>query len=214
MTCLGLFILVNSCHWYPSTHVLICCWPIDLSSWSCRRTSLRVCYCWLLCRSILKSVMVAVIVIGIVVVVLGCVGLVWWLVECCGWLSVGGWNGGWIISLLICCVNKSRDLKPVNNPWKPWNPWPVPAEPLPARRGVGVRRVRVRVGPGYPRVTRGIPYFTEGASTNPKMKNVLWSSCLALMDRTKSQKSTKNILQLPWIYPVPLTSSQFFTHRK
>ena len=31
-------------------------------------------------------------------------------------------------------------------------------KPLPARRGVGVWRIRVRVGLGYPMVTHGIPY--------------------------------------------------------
>ena len=158
--CLGLFILVNSYpHWYPSTRVLVCCRPIDLSLWSCRRT--RVCsgYCRLLCCRILKSVMVAVMSSSFVIVIGIGVGLCW-VVSCGGWLSVGGWSGGRVISLLICCVNKSHDLKPVkpvNDPWTPWNPWPVPAEPLPARRGVGVWWVWVWVGPGYPRVTRGIP---------------------------------------------------------
>ena len=41
-------------------------------------------------------------------------------------------------------------MTPVIDPFDPFDPIPVPTKPPPARRGVRVRRVRVRVGPGYP----------------------------------------------------------------
>ena len=66
-----------------------------------------------------------------------------------------------VYNVISSCVILTRETRewPVNDPWNPRNPWPVPAKPLPARRGVRVWRVRVRVGLEYPRVTRGIPYL-------------------------------------------------------
>ena len=171
MTCLGLFILVNSCHWYPSTHVLICCWPIDLSSWLCRRTSLRVCYRRLLCRSILKSVMVAVIVIGIVVVVLGFVGLVWWLVEC--W-RLKWWLNNFIVDLLREQVTWLETRKqPVNNPWKLWKPL-TRTRRTPTRKTWG--RGSTGTGMGWPGIPQGYPWYSLDATQFKSLVCKYWGN--------------------------------------